>query len=227
MGVNDDRHLWPEMLRIIASVRPSWVCGENVGNFVNMALDLVLSDLEKAGYSAWSLVIPALAVNAPHQRDRVWIITADTSGEQDRRQVTRGLQSISSRVRQCDVATDTSGERSGEAREFQFSKQAQRIACGGSIVTDAASPSTDGYSRGTQSAHPVPGNDINHHVGDVWQIEPLLRGGDDGISAKLDVARWRHRLHALGNSIVPAVAYPILAAIYDDLTGANAREERR
>jgi DNA (cytosine-5)-methyltransferase 1 len=70
----DDRYLWPEMLRIIRAVRPNWIIGENVAGIVSLALDDVLSDLENEGYACQSFIIPACAVNAPHRRDRVWII---------------------------------------------------------------------------------------------------------------------------------------------------------
>lgn len=73
-GKDDDRYLWPEMLRVISEIRPTWVVGENVAGIVNMALDTVLSDLESIGYSCQALVIPACAVDAPHRRDRVAIV---------------------------------------------------------------------------------------------------------------------------------------------------------
>lgn len=70
----DDRHLWPEMYRIIKAVRPRWVFAENVAGHITMGLDDVLSDLEAEGYTCWSFVIPACAVDARHRRDRVWIV---------------------------------------------------------------------------------------------------------------------------------------------------------
>jgi DNA (cytosine-5)-methyltransferase 1 len=73
-GAHDDRHLWPEYLRLINELRPTWVIGENVAGHITMGLDQVLSDLEGADYTARAFVIPAVAVNAPHRRDRVWII---------------------------------------------------------------------------------------------------------------------------------------------------------
>lgn len=73
-GTEDDRDLWPEMFRIIKQVWPTWVVGENVANFANMELDRTLSDLENAGYQARSFVLPALAVGAPHQRLRTFIV---------------------------------------------------------------------------------------------------------------------------------------------------------
>ena len=73
-GQDDNRHLWPEMLRLISELHPAWVVGENVPGFVRLALDGCLSDLENQGYSVQSFIIPACAVDATHRRDRVWII---------------------------------------------------------------------------------------------------------------------------------------------------------
>ena len=73
-GEEDDRYLWPEMLRVIHELRPSWVLGENVPGIVNMALDTVLSDLENEGYTGQAFIVPACGVDAPHRRDRVAIL---------------------------------------------------------------------------------------------------------------------------------------------------------
>lgn len=73
-GKEDDRYLWPEMLRVIQEIRPTWVVGENVAGLISMALDTVLSDLESIGYATQAFVIPACAVDAPHRRDRVAIV---------------------------------------------------------------------------------------------------------------------------------------------------------
>lgn len=73
-GTADDRHLWPEMLRIIKECRPTWVVAENVAGHIRMGLDKVLFDLESEGYRAQPFVIPACGLNAPHRRDRVWIV---------------------------------------------------------------------------------------------------------------------------------------------------------
>ncbi|MCK9568534.1 DNA cytosine methyltransferase [Candidatus Pacearchaeota archaeon] len=77
-GTEDDRHLWPEMFRVIDELRPRWVIGENVAGFINMGLDQSISDLEGIGYEVGTFVIPACAVNAPHRRDRVWIIAQNS-----------------------------------------------------------------------------------------------------------------------------------------------------
>lgn len=73
-GKDDDRHLWPEMLRVISEVKPARILGENVTGIIGMELDNVLADLEAIGYTTWPLVIPACAVDARHRRERVWIL---------------------------------------------------------------------------------------------------------------------------------------------------------
>ena len=80
-GKEDDRYLWPEMLRVIKELKPAWVLGENVPGIVNLALDEVLSNLEDAGYETQCFVIPACGVDAPHKRERVAIL-AYTNGKQ-------------------------------------------------------------------------------------------------------------------------------------------------
>src|SRR3990167_8646252 len=73
-GEEDDRYLWPEMLRVIREFRPQYVLGENVVGIVTMGLDRVLSDLEGEGYAVQPIIVPACAVDAKHRRDRVWIV---------------------------------------------------------------------------------------------------------------------------------------------------------
>jgi len=73
-GADDDRNLWPEYLRIIKEIRPRWVIGENVPGIITTILDQVLSDLESAEYTVETLIIPACAFNAPHRRNRVWVL---------------------------------------------------------------------------------------------------------------------------------------------------------
>lgn len=77
-GKEDDRHLWPEMLRAIREIRPRWVVGENVRGLVNwsggLVFDEVQSDLENEGYTVFPFLLPACGVNAPHRRERIWFV---------------------------------------------------------------------------------------------------------------------------------------------------------
>lgn len=78
LGKEDDRHLWPEMLRCIREVGPRWVVGENVRGLTNwnggVVFDEVQADLESQGYEVTPFLLPACAVDAPHRRDRIWFI---------------------------------------------------------------------------------------------------------------------------------------------------------
>ena len=73
-GAEDDRHIWTEIRTIVEAKRPAWCVFENVYGHVRMGLDEVLSDLEGASYATKAFIVPACAVNAPHRRDRVFII---------------------------------------------------------------------------------------------------------------------------------------------------------
>jgi len=78
LGKEDERHLWPEMLRAIREIQPTWVVGENVLGLVNWNGGLVFhevqTDLEAEGYEVQPYVLSAVSVNAPHRRDRVFFV---------------------------------------------------------------------------------------------------------------------------------------------------------
>jgi DNA (cytosine-5)-methyltransferase 1 len=81
-GEEDDRHLWPEMYRLLVALRPTWFLAENVAGHITMGLDQVLSDLEAEGYTSQTIIVPACAVDAPHRRDRCWVVAdANRSGQ--------------------------------------------------------------------------------------------------------------------------------------------------
>lgn len=73
-GADDDRNLWPEYFRIIKEMRPAWVVGENVPGIITTYLDTVLSDLEGAGYEVGVFNLPACGFDAPHRRERIFIV---------------------------------------------------------------------------------------------------------------------------------------------------------
>ena len=81
-GKEDDRYLWPEMVRVIKELRPTWIVGENVAGIVRMALPDILSELEACGYRTRTFLIPACAVGARHRRYRVAIVAYSNSGGQ-------------------------------------------------------------------------------------------------------------------------------------------------
>jgi len=97
-GTSDDRHLWPEMFRIIKAFKPRFVIGENVPGIVNIqdgvVFETVCTDLESQGYEVQPFNIPAAAVGAPHQRKRIWIIAtlADSVSNNERREISRSYE---------------------------------------------------------------------------------------------------------------------------------------
>lgn len=104
-GKEDERHLWPEMLRAIREIQPRWVVGENVLGLVNwnggLVFDEVQADLEAEGYEVQPYILPAASVNAPHRRDRVWFVAyrCDAGVEGVRRQKTGAYE--------CDASANT------------------------------------------------------------------------------------------------------------------------
>jgi len=98
LGKEDERHLWPEMLRTIREVQPRWVVGENVLGLVNWSGGLVFhevqSNLEAQGYEVQPFVLPAASVGAPHIRQRVWFVAHSSkiglSTKMENRELERG-----------------------------------------------------------------------------------------------------------------------------------------
>jgi DNA (cytosine-5)-methyltransferase 1 len=93
-GKEDDRHLWPEMLRVIREVQPRFVVGENVAGLLSwnngMVFHEIITDLENEGYETQAYLIPACATNAPHQRFRIWFVAnANNSRTNERMQFDR------------------------------------------------------------------------------------------------------------------------------------------
>jgi DNA (cytosine-5)-methyltransferase 1 len=98
-GTGDDRHLWPEMFRIIKAFRPRIVIGENVKGIINiqdgLVFETVCTDLENEGYEVQAFNIPAAGVQAPHRRERIWIIATNVANpisDDERREITRSYE---------------------------------------------------------------------------------------------------------------------------------------
>lgn len=82
-GVKDERYLWPEIVRVMEHVKPGWAIFENVYYLLQMGVKDMLIDLERIGYKYALFVLPAAASNAPHRRDRLWIIAYSNSLRSD------------------------------------------------------------------------------------------------------------------------------------------------
>lgn len=74
-GTADDRYIWPEIFRVIKAMRPTWIINENVvGSVSNGVVRDKILQLESERYRAKAFIVPACAVGAPHQRERVFIV---------------------------------------------------------------------------------------------------------------------------------------------------------
>jgi len=184
-GTNDDRHLWPEMFRIIKELKPRWIIGENVRGIVNIqdgvVFETVCTDLESEGYEVQAFNIPAAGVGAPHRRERIWIVA------NSRRTLRQGTE-----LRE----KNENETRKEDADQHQRSSSSPEPNVANASAGRRASQKTEVSTRG---------NGIEHQS--WWQSEPDVGRVANGISGRV------HRLRALGNSIVPKIAEEIGRAI--------------
>jgi DNA (cytosine-5)-methyltransferase 1 len=206
-GTNDDRFLWPEMLRVLREVQPRWVVAENVCGLLalqsGVVFERVCADLENAGYAVQSFIIPACAVGAPHRRDRVWIIAhtekirwrkrrrdgnIKKNSQTERTNVFSGIE----RLVEKRIAADPDNERTGKLQDTSR--------------TQGTHYSDELFSK----QYPIPN-------WDNFPTQPPVCCRNDGISdrlADMSFSKWRNEsISALGNAIVPQVAYQIFKAI--------------
>ena len=109
LGKEDERHLWPEMLRVIQEVKPTYIVGENVRGLTNwnggVVFEEVCADLEACGYEVQPLLLPACAVGAPHRRDRVWFVAHAVNNRHSARRKEESGQNGLQRVNRQKMGT--------------------------------------------------------------------------------------------------------------------------
>lgn len=215
LGKEDDRHLWPEMLRAIREIKPDYVVGENVLGITNwnegLVFEEVQTDMEAEGYEVQAIILPAAGVNAPHRRDRVWFVAHSNGSKQKNNK-------------------GADFEKEGEVRREEESDVPRELS---SIGT-----STNTNNKRLQSECKSKGNDKKRwkekrrcpeqHSGNDWRALPTetwknfptvspVCNGNDGIPSRLDsitFPKWRiESVKAGGNAIVPQVALQIFKAI--------------
>ena len=164
LAENDERHLWPEFIRVVRELRPKYVVGENVNGILSTIHESVCSDLEKEGYEVWTFSIPACAVGAHHERYRVCIL---------------GISKSKPRF-QADTQTNATGTQ----RKIRTNNVFQPW---------------------------------NYLPGTYWAVhQPPVCGMDDGIPGEVDGrVKYKARMTALGNAVVPQQFYPVFQAIAD------------
>ena len=226
-GADDNRYLWPEMLRVIRETRPLWVIGENVAGITNMVqpgsetdvetksdqdeenyketileqeyiINTICDDIEREGYSVQPIIIPACGVGAPHRRDRVWFI-AHSNGS-------RGLQFGERR----DIRNK---EQYDQDKEPERHEQPSRFGGSGEayVISDSDNErlSTIGITDRVSSA-------------ERWKdfpTQPPVCRGNDGLPFNVDnltipYGKWiKESIKTYGNAIVPQIAMKIFEII--------------
>lgn len=230
-GADDNRYLWPQMLRAVREIRPSWVVCENVAGIKTMVepmqetkmgrtddlfeeshiyreesrytFERICQDLEDIGYSVQAFNIPACSVGAPHRRERIWIVAhrADTRTKTMQRGGKDGILSNA-------ATSNANGIRSRKRADKQKPKRER-------------SRQTDLGTRRKRRA-PSHKRPCLWREKDKWATfptqSPVCRG-NDGIPIRMDglsipFGKWRQEsIKAYGNAWVPQVAYEIFRAI--------------
>lgn len=201
LGKEDERHLWPEMLRAIREVSPRWVVGENVRGLVDwnggLVFDEVQSDLEAQGYEVQPFLLPACAVNAPHRRDRIWFVAqnASSGGRSHRANEQKGVS-----IREQRDASAGGGER----------------VCVSKGISASSTSGGGNQDNRQRKSKLFDQNGTGSNWADFPTESPIC-GGNDGIPRELDgmpFSVWRNKtLKAYGNAVVPQVVYQIFSAI--------------
>lgn len=193
-GTADDRYQWPNMFAVIQNVKPEWVIAENVRGLVTwnegVVLEQVCADLESEGYEVQPFIIPAVAVNAPHRRDRVWIIGHRNTGNAEHARL-NGTEDREGADKRSDSNTAGPDEPQQPARPDSLRP------------ADAHTRSYPDWNRNWQEVAFATCDD----------------SVDDGLPRLVDGvpysrAKWRKdSLKAYGNGIVPQVAMEIMWSI--------------
>lgn len=219
-GKGDDRYLWPEMLRVIREIKPTWVLGENVPGILQIAATDVVSELEREGFECVLFDFEAAAVGALHRRERIFFVGYAKHN---------GLSA--DEVNRIFIETGCRGEKRQEkASQFKGTNRRTNHAAlandnclryeGSFGLKDAKSSETffkplcdDGGNGKWRSGEIKPElggmvDGVPDWVDGYWEAEPTV---ERTIVDK--IPNRTSRIKSLGNAVVPKQVYPILSAI--------------
>jgi len=194
-GKEDERHLWPEMLRAIREIQPRWVVGENVFGLINWSDGLVFhevqTDLEAAGYEVWPYVLPAVSVNAPHRRDRVWFVAyrnnarnttlrsgTDGNGQTQSSEWEQPQYEHSGLGNKGNASNSKSSSSQGELQQRPGQGELGRRDCE-ELQQDAPNPHSDGQ-YGSNSMHEINASEGREHALNDFE-QTFMYSNDKGL----------------------------------------------
>ena len=222
--------LWNDFARIIRAVRPRWVVIENVPALTARGLGTVLGDLAEIGFDAEWHCIPASAVGAPHQRERIWIVAVwnshskrsdlqCVSDSKDGRTIPQASRRQPSQVSRASHVADSKSV-SGRARLCQDDTQ-QNGNQSGNGSGNVSNACRNGWQGCWQDGHVARSSglrsgawgdeeqDVSAAAAGWWESEPDVGRVAHGIPSRVD------RLRCLGNAVVPQVVEVIGRAIVE------------
>jgi DNA (cytosine-5)-methyltransferase 1 len=220
-GKDDERHLWPEMCRTIREIKPRWVVGENVYGLVSwndgMVFNEVCTDLENEGYEVQSYIIPACSQDAPHKRDRIFIVAHSNCC---RNNFTEGKEGS------VWQQTSKDEERNGRAMQDNGLSYERTTSNTESIGTGGLR--NESQTERSQYSDELFG--IKHTIPnwDNFPTQSPICGGNDGLPTELDgitFSKWRNEsIRGYGNAIVPQIALKIFESINQYETAINEKK---
>jgi DNA (cytosine-5)-methyltransferase 1 len=239
LGKEDERHLWPHMLRVISEVKPTYVVGENVRGLTNwsggLVFEEVCTDLEAQGYTVQPILLPACAVGAPHRRDRVWFVAYSSSnGLYDKSKRTNQWKDTKFEQRNSTSErlgiewtasnSDSIRQHERECNNEEFASERRINALNDTNANDGSGNVTNSPNIGQKYAlengeleRARFGQSYQRGFWNAFPSQSPICGGDDGLPTKLDgitFSKWRQEsIKGYGNAIVPQVAYQIFKTI--------------
>ena len=191
-GTSDSRHLWPEMFRIIQEFSPRWVIGENVKGLTNIqdgvVFETVCTDLEGEGYEVRTFNIPAAGVQAPHRRERIWIV-AHAKRFNERKSI-RGSDETQSRIQEEHRQNDSTTRefsRTGSVWETNnghenMENSRRTLRQGGELQGENGNETREGNanidqrSSGTSRSNVADTKSISSNVGECREHQEKRQG---------------------------------------------------
>jgi len=223
-GKEDERHLWPHMLRAIQEISPRYIVGENVRGLLNwnggMVFNEVCVDLENNGYQVAPVIIPACGVNAPHKRERIWFVAyREDSRHASAKTIDKWGKPIAQNGHEIRDSFDTNGIiRNVADTDGQRHRRRNYKSDANKSEEWQMGKHKKGNRDGVWGKIKGCGKFIARSgTWDKFPSQSPVCSGNDGIPTELDgiaISNWRKEsVKAYGNAIVPQVAFEIFKAI--------------
>jgi DNA (cytosine-5)-methyltransferase 1 len=207
-GTEDERHLWPYIIKAISKLRPKYVILENVRGHLSLGFKEVLGDLAQNGYDAKWRIVRASDVGAPHQRARLFIIAyANSDACQESRRAYREIPTESTGFQRwqdigqarcehrCSCEVNCNPDNQYQSHDRQVSE------LGGRFIT-----------RREMSMQTSPNTLVDGKLNAKF-VEYMM-GLPNGWVTDLDLSRAQ-QLKMLGNGVVPQQAYYALELLHE------------